>query len=394
MVIINAHLYPVSSAPIESGWLRFEGGKIVSLGGMDGFAPVPGEETLDAAGKNLFPGFIDDHCHIGMWEDSIGFEGADGNEATTPCTPYLRAVDAINPMDRCFREAAAAGVTTVLTGPGSANPIGGWWTAMKTLGVRVDDMVIEQEIGMKFALGENPKRVYHGKGVSPSTRMATASVIREALLAAGRYMEAQEKAANDPKAEKPKYDKECEALVPLLRREKKAFIHCHRADDIFTAIRIGKEFNLDFVIVHCTEGHLIADALKKEGVQAICGPFLTDRSKFELKNLTPASVGVLVRAGVPCAICTDHNVIPEQFLPLCAGIAVGYGLPWEEALKSITLRAAEIAGLADRIGSLDPGKDADLVLVDGDPFSPYVHPDKVFVGGVEAPTRPLPGIIE
>mgnify|MGYP005791339133 FL=1 len=393
MVIINAKIYPMDAPTIESGWLRFEGGKITGLGAMAGYAPADGEEVLDAAGKSLFPGFIDAHCHLGMWEDAIGFEGSDGNEMTSPCTPYLRAIDAINPMDRCFREAAAAGVTTVLTGPGSANPIGGWWTAMKTLGVRVDDMVMVPEIGMKFALGENPKRVYNGKGVTPMTRMATASVIREALLAAQRYMEAQEKAKTDPK-EKPKYDKTSEALVPLLRREKKAFIHCHRADDIFTAIRIGKEFNLDFVIVHCTEGHLIADFLKKEGIKAICGPFLTDRSKVELKNLTPAAIGVLVRAGVPCAICTDHNVIPEQFLPLCAGVAVGYGLPWEEAVKSITIRAAEIAGIEDRVGSLTPGKDADLVLVDGDPLSPYVHPEKVFVAGVEAPARPLPGITE
>ncbi len=394
MVIINAKIYTMDASPIESGWLRFEEGKIQAVGPMDDYRSVDGEQVLDAKGKNLFPGFIDAHCHIGMWEDALGFEGDDGNESTGPCTPYLRAVDGINGMDRCFREAAAAGVTTVLTGPGSANPIGGWWTAMKTLGVRVDDMVMVREIGMKFALGENPKTVYHEKGVAPYTRMATASVIREALMAAQRYMEDQKKAEEDSDFDPPEYNKTSEALLPLLRREKKAFIHCHRADDIFTAIRIGKEFNLDFVIVHCTEGHLVADILKKEGVKAICGPFLTDRSKPELKNQTPAGIGVLTKAGVPCAICTDHPVIPIQFLPLCAGVAVGYGLAWEEALKSLTIRAAEIAGISDRVGSLTPGKDADLVLVDGDPFSPYVHPEKVFVQGVEVPERPIPGVTE
>lgn len=381
MVIINAKIYTMRTAPIEAGFLRFDGGKITAVGAMTDYRPAAGEEVIDAAGQNLFPGFIDAHCHIGMWEDALGFEGDDGNEATDPSTPYLRAIDAVNAMDRCFTEAAQAGVTTVLTGPGSANPIGGQWTAMKTLGQRVDDMVLVENIGMKFALGENPKTVYHEKSVTPQTRMATASIIREALLKAKRYLADQQKAAEDEDFDEPDYDKRCEALVPVLKREKKAFFHCHRADDIFTAIRIGKEFDLDYVIVHCTEGYLVADILKQEGVRAICGPFLTDRSKPELRNQTPAGIGILRKAGVPCAICTDHPVIPIQFLPLCAGVAVGAGLDWEGALRSITIDAAEIAGIADHVGSLETGKDADLVLTAGDPFSPYVHPTRVFIDG-------------
>lgn len=394
MVIIHAKIYTMepdlsgngtccSQAPIEDGYLRFDDGKISAVGGMEEYKPLEQEQVIDAGGKNLFPGFIDAHCHIGMWEDGLGFEGDDGNESSDPSTPYLRAIDAVNAMDRCFTEAAQAGVTTVLTGPGSANPIGGQWVAMKTLGKRIDDMVMVENIGMKFALGENPKTVYHEKSTTPQTRMATASIIREALLKAKRYIDDQLKAAQDEDYDEPDYDKRCEALEPVLKREKKAFFHCHRADDIFTAIRIGKEFNLDYVIVHCTEGHLVADILKKEGIKAICGPFLTDRSKPELKNQTPAGIGILRAAGVPCAICTDHPVIPIQFLPLCAGVAVGAGLDWDGALRSITIDAAEIAGIGERVGSLTPGKDADLVLVDGDPFIPYVHPEKVFIGGVE-----------
>lgn len=381
MVILHAKIYTMESAPITDGYLRFADGKITEVGEMADYRPAAGEETLDAGGKNLFPGFIDAHCHIGMWEDGLGFEGDDGNESSDPSTPYLRAIDAVNAMDRCFTEAAQAGITTVLTGPGSANPIGGQWTAMKTLGRRVDDMVMVENIGMKFALGENPKTVYHEKSAAPQTRMATASIIREALLKARRYIDDREKAAEEEDFDEPEYDKRCEALAPVLKREKKAFFHCHRADDIFTAIRIGKEFNLDYVIVHCTEGHLVADILQKEGIKAICGPFLTDRSKPELKNQTAAGIGILRKAGVPCALCTDHPVIPIQYLPLCAGVAVGAGLDWDEALRSVTIDAARIAGIEPRVGSLAPGKDADLLLVDGDPFIPYVHPEKVFVGG-------------
>ena len=383
MLIINAHIIPVEGSELENGFLRFADGKITEMGSMDGLSFLEGEEFYNAEGRSLYPGFIDAHCHLGMWEDGLGFEGDDGNEESDPSTPQLRAVDAVNPMDRCFGEAARGGVTTVLTGPGSANPIGGQWVAMKTSGRRIDNMLLTDNAGMKFALGENPKTVYHDKNLAPNTRMATAAIIREQLKKAQRYMKDLEDAAADEELDEPEYDSKCEALLPVLRREKKAFIHCHRADDIFTAIRIGREFNLDYVIVHCTEGWMVADMLQEEGVQAICGPILCDRSKPELRNLNVGGMAEMHRKGMEMALCTDHPVIPIQYLPLCAGIAVGAGLPWEEALKSITINAARIAGIDSRVGSLVPGKDADFSLYSADPFLPYSKPDKVFILGKE-----------
>lgn len=381
MLIINARIFTMEGDPIENGFVRFEDGKFTEVGPMTALADTEG--AFDAEGRSLYPGFIDAHCHLGMWEDGLGFEGDDGNEETDPVTPQLRAVDAVNPMDRCFKEAAMAGVTTVLTGPGSGNPIGGQWLAMKTGGRRVDDMLVEEYAGMKFAFGENPKTVYHEKSQSPNTRMATAAIIREQLKKAQHYMKDLDAALADDELDEPEFDAKCEALLPLLRREKKAFIHCHRADDIFTAVRIAKEFDLDYVIVHCTEGWMVADILKAEGVNAVCGPILCDRSKPELRNLNTAGMAKMFEQGMETALCTDHPVIPIQYLPLCAGVAVGAGLPWYEGLKSITVNAARIAGIADRVGSVAPGKDADFTLYSTDPFLPYSRPDKVFILGSE-----------
>ena len=383
MFIINAKIRTMEAQDFESGFVRFIEGKITQLGEMSQLQLIAGEEVLDAEGATLYPGFIDAHCHLGMWEDGLGFEGDDGNEETDPTTPHLRAIDAVNPMDRCFSEAAHAGVTTVLTGPGSANPMGGQWTAIKTSGRRIDDMVVLETAGMKFALGENPKTTYHEKNQSPNTRMATAAIIREQLRKASRYLDDLERASEDVELDEPEYDSKCEALIPVLKREQKVYIHCHRADDIFTAIRIGKEFGLDYVLVHCTEGWMVADLLKEEGVPAICGPILCDRSKPELRNLNTAGPAVLAGEGIEIALCTDHPVIPIQYLPLCAGIAVGAGLSHDAALRSITINAARIAGLEDRVGSIAVGKDADLVLFREDPFLPYSKPEKVFILGQE-----------
>lgn len=383
MLIVNANIHPMEGEELKNGYLRFSKGKITQLGPMETLTPLEGEEVLDAEGRSLYPGFIDAHCHLGMWEDGLGFEGDDGNEESDPATPQLRAVDAVNPMDRCFAEAARGGITTVLTGPGSANAIGGQWVAMKTWGRRIDEMLLTDYAGMKFALGENPKTVYHDKNQAPNTRMATAAIIREQLKKAQRYQKDLQDALADEELDEPEYDSKSEALLPVLRREKKAFIHCHRADDIFTAIRIAKEFNLDYVIVHCTEGWMVADLLEAEGVSAVCGPILCDRSKPELRNLDVSGMAKMSQAGMKSALCTDHPVIPIQYLPLCAGIAVGAGLPYEEALKSITLYAAQAAGIADRVGSLVPGKDADFTLYSADPFLPYSKPDRVFILGEE-----------
>ncbi|HIQ58426.1 MAG TPA: amidohydrolase [Candidatus Merdivicinus intestinavium] len=381
MLLIHGNILTMEELNYPDGYLQIEGGVIKAIGPM---SEVPADETVvDLDGKTVLPGFVDAHSHLGMWEDGLGFEGDDGNESTDPVTPQLRAIDALNPLDRTFEEARRGGVTTVLTGPGSANPISGQWAAVKTWGRRIDDMVLDPAIGMKFALGENPKTVYNDKNTAPMTRMATASLIRDQLRKAERYLDDKERADEDEDFDLPEYDAKCEALIPVLEREQKAFFHAHRADDIFTAIRIAREFKLDLVIVHCTEGHLVRDILAAEGVKAIAGPVLCDRSKPELRNLLVEGPALLHEAGIHAALCTDHPVIPIQYLPLCAGLTIGAGLDREEALKSITIYAAEVAGISDRVGSLAPGKDADLVIYDedADPCGPYAHPCMVFING-------------
>ena len=374
MLIINANIITMEENNYENGYILVTDGKIAKVGDMKNAPSDP--DVYDAEGMTLYPGFIDAHCHLGMWEDSLGFEGDDGNEDTDPITPQLRAIDAVNPLDRTFTEAVAGGITTVLTGPGSANAIGGSVTAIKTYGRRIDDMILKDSVGMKFALGENPKTVYNDKNQAPNTRMATAALIREQLKKASRYLNDIE---NDDT--EPEYDIKCEALLPVIRGEEKAFFHAHRADDIFTAIRIAKEFNLDLIICHCTEGHLIADILKNEKLEIIAGPILGDRSKPELKNLERFGIAKMFENGLKTAICTDHPETPVQYLPLCAGVAVGGGLDYNEALKSITIYPAKIVGIDDRVGSIKVGKDADFVLYKGDPFSPYSTPAGVFVNG-------------
>lgn len=350
---------------IEKGSILIKDGKILEVG-EDLVAPLDAK-TIDAEGKMVLPGFIDAHCHIGMWEEGMGFEGSDGNEMMDPVTPQLRAIDAINPMDEAFEEAYIGGVTTAVTGPGSANVIGGMFAALKTYGKRVDDMIIKEPIAMKVAFGENPKRVYEAQKKSPITRMATAAILREALFKAKAYMKKKEEGKEDP-TKMPEYDIKMEALSRVLNKEIPLKAHAHRADDIFTAIRIAKEFDVDITLDHCTEGHLIADYLAEEGKGAIVGPTLSNRSKIELRNLTFDTPRILHEAGVKIAITTDSPVIPLQYLPVCAGLAHKSGLEEIEALKAITINAAEITGIDDRVGSIEPGKDADIVIFDGNPI--------------------------
>ncbi len=371
MIITNAEIMTMSDklGNIKNGYIVIDGGVITDVGGMKS-APTGGGNVIDAGGRLVTPGLIDAHSHIGMWEDGLSFEGDDGNEDTDPITPHLRAIDAVNPMDRAFKEAFDAGITTVVTGPGSANPIGGQAAAIKTRGRRIDDMIIKSPAGVKIALGENPKSTYNDKSRTPVTRMATAFLIREALRDAAEYKARLEKYNADPQNEdKPEFDLKSEALLPVLRREIPLFAHAHRADDIFTAIRIAKEFGARAVLVHCTEGHMIAEDLKREGCPALCGPIMTDRSKPELANQTEAAPGILERAEIPTAIITDHPETPEKFLPLCAGIAVKYGMSREGALRAITIGPAKICGIDDRVGSIEPGKDGDIVIWDGDPLA-------------------------
>lgn len=386
MRIINARIYtmegPDGTTPVPRGYVDIREGKIAAVGAM----PPPADETetdvLDAAGAWLFPGFVDAHTHLGMWEDGLGFEGDDGNEDTDPATPQLRAIDAVNPLDRCFEEARAAGVTTVITGPGSANPIGGQLCAIKTYGRRLDDMIVMAPVAIKMALGENPKTVYHGKSQAPVTRMATAAIIRENLALAVRYAADKRRAAEDEEADEPEYDAKCEALLPVVEGRLPVHFHAHRADDILTAVRIAREFHLRYVLVHGTEAHRIADLLAEEGAPVLCGPLLCDRSKPELRHLTPANPGLVRAAGVSIGLITDHPVIPLPYLGLCAGLAVREGLPFEEALRALTIAPAEISGIADRVGSIRVGKDADLVLFPGNPLCVEAKPLAVIAGGV------------
>lgn len=380
MLIVNAEIHTMVGKTIQSGSIRTKGSVIKDV--VEGtLAPEKDEQVLDAKGAGVYPGFVDAHTHLGMWEDALTFEGDDGNEETDPVTPHLRAIDAINPMDRCFTEAVAAGVTSVVTGPGSANPIGGQLAAVKTFGGRIDDMILKAPVAIKMALGENPKTVYHGKNEAPSTRMGTAALIREQLFKAKRYMEDMERAQADEDTDPPDYDMKCEALLPALRGETEVHFHAHRADDIFTAIRIAKEFHLNYVIVHGSEGHLIAESLKAENVRVLSGPFLTDRCKPELRNMTPACPGILASHGILTAIITDHPVIPIQYLPMCAALAVREGMDSEEALKAITINPAKICGLDSRIGSIEKGKDADFSLFRENPLSLTAKPETVIVNG-------------
>lgn len=380
MLIQNAMIYTMAGDPIPNGYLLVQDGKIAAVGPM----PAPdsvGEEVVDAGGASIYPGFVDAHTHLGMWEDGLTFEGDDGNEDTDPITPQMRGIDAVNPLDRCFEEACAAGVTTVITGPGSANPIGGQLAAVKTAGRRIDNMVVQAPVAMKMALGENPKSTYHGKSQTPSTRMATAALIREELYKTRRYLEDLELSRKDEDIDPPEYDIKCEALIPVLQRKLQVHFHAHRADDIFTAMRLGREFHLDYVIIHGTDGYLITDDLAGEDVPVLSGPILCDRSKPELKNLTPACPSMLQKQGVRIAIVTDHPVVPIQYLPLSAALAVREGLEREEALRAITINPARICHIEDRVGSLEPGKDADFSFFRDDPLQISTKPEMVFVSG-------------
>lgn len=365
-VLKNGKIIPVVGEEFV-GDIAIDNGKIVAMGAN---LEYPEAEVINMSGCTLIPGIVDAHCHIGMFEDGMGFEGDDGNEYSNPVTPELRAIDAINPYDRCFREAVMGGVTSVVTGPGSANVLGGQFVAMKTAGTRVEDMVIREPIAMKAAFGENPKRVYSGSKTF-YTRMTVASTLRKTLIETLEYDRKLKETENDD-SKKPTYDFKLEAMLPIVRRELPLKIHAHRADDILTAIRIAKEFNLRITLDHFTEGYLIInrikDDLKELDAGVIVGPLLSDRSKIELRNLSMTAPRTLYENGIKFAMMTDHPVIPEQYLSVCAALAVREGLPEKAALESITINAAEIVGIGDRVGSLEVGKDADIAVYYGHPF--------------------------
>ncbi len=363
-IIKNARIITGDGRVIERGEVAFDD-KIRYVG-----EKYPGEadEVIDASGYTVTPGLIDAHCHVGLFGDSTGFEGADANEDSDPIMPQLRAVDGINPQDRSFEDARKAGITTVVTGPGSANAVGGQFAAVKTYGVCVDDMLLKAPCAMKMALGENPKTVYNDKNQTPVTRMGTMALIRELLYKTINYRDALKKYEDDSEEnEKPDFDIKLEAMLPVINREIPVKVHAHRADDICSAIRLAKEFDIRVTIEHCSDGDIIADVLEREKLPVMLGPTLTDRSKPELRNLSFATYKNLSERGIKTAIITDHPEITIENLPLCAALAVRNGMDGKKALSAITLTAAENCGIGDRVGSLCEGKDADIAVFTCDP---------------------------
>ncbi len=400
IAIVDGKVMTITQGTLEKGTVLVEGGRIVAVGEE---VEIPEDaQVYDATGKVVMPGLIDAHCHVGIFPDGIGWEYSDGNEMTDPITPHLRALDAVHPEDPAFKDLVTAGVTTVLTGPGSANLIGGQWVCLKTAPkASVEQMVLLEPAGMKMALGENPKRVYGEQKKLPSTRMGNAAALRAALVDAQNYLEkwrryeadvAQYEAkaeAGDADAESPKLperDLKLDALGKVLRREMRARVHAHRADDMLTAIRIAEEFKLDLTLEHATEGYKIADILAAKGIPVTAGPILFSREKYELKDMTPKNPGALTRAGVKVAIQTDETSA-TKYLAINAALAVREGMPEEAALRAITINAAEIIGVADRVGSLEVGKDADIVVFDGHPFDYRTVPELVLVDGLVAYRR-------
>ena len=358
-LIKNAEIITMTGENYKNGCILFDE-KILYIGEE---IPQDADEIIDAEGKIVTPGLIDAHCHVGMFEDSLGFEGDDGNEDSDPVMPHLRAIDGINPFDRGFADAYNAGVTAVVTGPGSANPIGGQFAAVKTYGICVDDMIIKAPAAMKMALGENPKCVYNEKEEAPVTRMGTMALIRELFIKSQEYLrQLEEYEENSEDNEKPDFDMKLEAMIPVLRREIPVKIHAHRADDICSAIRIGKEFNVDITIEHCSDGDAVAPILEREQLPVMLGPTLSDRSKPELRNLTFDTYKNLSDRGLDVAIITDHPEITIENLPLCAAMAVKHGMDEKKALEAITITAAKNCRIDDKIGSLAVGKDADIAV--------------------------------
>ena len=362
LLIKNGRLKTMTSSDLPCGSILMDDeGKIRAVGAD--IPETPDMVVIDAGGRLVTPGCVEAHCHIGVHNSAMRWEGADFNERSDPLTPHMRAIDGINPMDETFALAIKHGVTTACTGPGSANVVGGTFTAIKLVGKRVDDMIVKEPVAMKCAFGENPKGVYgQNGGKAPVTRMATAAMLRELLFKARNYVAAKEA------GKEPTFDMKLEAMIPVIKGEIPLKAHAHRADDIFTAIRIAKEFNVQLTLDHCTDGALIAHELAEEGYPAFVGPSFGSKSKVELLHKDFTTPGILHEAGVPVSIITDAPVTPLEYLPMCAGFAVSAGLPYEEAWKAITLNPANQTGIGHRVGSIEVGKDGDVVIWNGDPL--------------------------
>ncbi len=381
IVVKNAQLITMGEINNEKGFVAMKDGKIEAVGTKFDESTYKDYQIIDAKGKIVTPGLVDPHCHIGVMEEGIQFEGNDTNETTNPIYPELRGIDSVYPNDRAFSYTAKSGVTSVVTGPGSANVIGGTFTALKTVGKTVDEMVFKEEVCIKMALGENPKRVYSAQKKNPSTRMASAALMREWLQKAKDYhsqLNAFEE--NVEGATKPAFDMKLHSLMRVFDGML-VKIHAHRSDDIMTAIRIAKEFNLNATIDHATEAYLIPDAVKESGYPMILGPTLGYSSKYELINRSFASAAVLEKHGVPFAIMTDHPIVTLDVSLVQAALFVKEGLSREKALAAMTIDAAKVNGIENRVGSLEVGKDADLVIWDNDPFDIMTRTELVIIDG-------------
>ena len=382
LCIKNGTLHTASNADARmrtfSADILIDAGKIQEIG--INLSTPDGCNVMDATGLHIYPGFVEAHCHTGLDGTAIGYEGHDYNELNDPVTPQLRAVDGINPLDPAFKEAALAGVTCIATGPGSSNAIGGSFAVIKTVGRRADDMIVKAPAAMKCAFGENPKRCYKDHGIS--SRMTNAALIRQVLNKALQY-QAKKEAAGDDASKMPAYDDKCEALLPVLNHEIPLKAHAHQANDFFTALRIAKEFGLDITLEHVTEGHLVADILAQEKVPLAVGPSFGHASKFELQNKSWTTPDVLTKAGCRVSFITDAPVTPLHYLPLCAGLAHKAGLSENDALLAITLNPARHLGVDDRVGTLEEGKDADLVITDGSPLSMETKVHAVYIDGIK-----------
>ena len=363
LCIKNGLIYTMTQKEPIKGDVLIEDGKIRGIGAD---LEIPeGTEVIAAEGLEVYPGFVEAHCHTGLDGYGIGYEGRDYCELNDLVTPQLRAIDGINPFDPCFQHAREAGVTCIGTGPGSADVLGGTFAAVKTAGKRIDKMVVKYPVAMKCAFGENPKNCYQDKG--DTSRMTTAALLRNELFKAKAYMEKKE-AAGDDVQKQPEFNLKLESLIPVLKKEIPLKAHAHQANDIFTALRIAKEFGLDITLEHVTEGHMIADELAGEHVPMAVGPTLTHATKFELQNKSWTTPGVLASMGCQVSIITDAPVIPQEYLPLCAGLAVKAGMDEFDALKAITINPAKHLGVEDRVGSLEVGKDGDVVVMSGSPL--------------------------
>lgn len=367
--IKNGRILTMAGKTYDPGCLLIKDGKIFKIGQDLAANPDEIEETIDAENCWVMPGMIDAHCHIGITEEKKGFEGDDCNETKDPVTPYIRGLDAINPMDSAFHNAISSGITSMMIGPGSANVVGGQFAFIKADGRCIDDMVVLEPAAMKTGFGENPKTNYKEMDTVPTTRMTMAAMLREELFLAKEYLAKKEKAQQNGEEFKTEFKKEC--WLPVLKKKIPVKAHVHRADDIITAIRIAKEFDLEMTLDHCTEGHLIAKEIKASGFPAIIGPTLASRNKIEIQNMDFKTAGILHENGIKVAICTDHPVSRIQYLPICAGLAAKEGLGIEEGLKAITINPAEICRVSDRVGSLETGKDADIAIFDGNPMEVF-----------------------